>query len=206
MSKCCFASDSLFFLSYNWAFTYIFSSLGIATLSPYLLLSHSPLAGNRSILISPPTNPFSGLYVAYRQRNGYLGFLSFVSILADFLPLTLSHVPFSVIETSATQAGCAYFSLTILILMVLAVSTSFLIAWPHMPVDPRTVAGALYYVCDSWMLSTMDGLAGSKRSDRDWMVKAAGMRYMYGYMTGREDHERIGIDAVEEPEMRETKA
>jgi hypothetical protein len=160
-------------------------------------MSQRALPAQRSILISPPTNPFSGLYSALRQRHPYLGVLAVASLLADFLPVTLSHVPFSVLETNQTQYTCAYLSIIILVVMMLAVACSLAVRWPHMPVDPRTIAGALYYLCDSSILISFDGLAGVEMRDRDWMVKSMCVQYKFGNMIGVSGKERVGIDAVD---------
>lgn len=159
-------------------------------------MSCRPLPAQRSILISPPTNTFSGLYSAVRQRHFYLGVLALTTLLADFLPVTLSHVPFSVLETYETQYTCAYLSIAILVVMVIAVASSLAVRWPHMPVDPRTIAGAMYYVCNSGILASFDGLASVEMRDRDWMVKSMGLQYRFGTMTGLGGKERVGIDAV----------
>lgn len=168
--------------------------------SPYLLMSKRALPAQRSILISPPTNPCSGLYSALRQRHLYMGILAVASLLAEFLPITLSHVPFSILETSETQHTCAYLSIAILVVMLLAVAGSLAVRWPHMPVDPRTIAGAMYYLCDSSILDSFDGLAGVEMRDRDWMVKSMCVQYRFGPMVGISGKERVGIDAVDASE------
>ncbi|KUI53572.1 hypothetical protein VP1G_00867 [Cytospora mali] len=157
----------------------------VAIMSPYLQLSNDNLPAERSILLSPPTNAFYGIYSAVRQRHLFLGVLSFITILGElFLPVTLSHVPFSLIETYKTQLVCTWLSIAILGLMILVLVASFFIDWPHMPVDPRTVAGAMYYVCDSWMLETMQGMSTLSKKDRDLDVKYLRLRYGYGYISG----------------------
>ncbi len=151
----------------------------VAAASPYLALSSARGSGRpapRSILVSPPTNPFSGLRAALRQRNNpYLGFLAAATVLADVcLPVTLSHVPFSLVETFDTSwcaPGSASPSSSA---PAAAVAASFFIRWPHMPVDPRTVAGALYYVCDSHMLDTaLDGMARATKRERNRVLALA---------------------------------
>lgn len=160
-------------------------------------MSQEPLPAGRSVLLSPPTNPLTGLYSAFQQRHLYLGVLSLTALLADFLPLTLSHVPFSILETYDTQATCTYLSIAILILMIIVLGGSLAIRWPHMPVDPRTIAGAMYYLCDSCMLDSFDGLAGVESRDRDWMVKSMAAGYMFGTIAGSGGKERVGVEAVD---------
>jgi hypothetical protein len=169
---------------------------GVAVISPYLLMSHRPLPAERSILISPPTNAFSGLYSAVQQRHLYLGVLALATLLAEFLPVTLSHVSFGILETQETQLTCTYLSIAILMIMVAVVAGSLAIRWPHMPVDPRTIAGAMYYLCDSGMLGSFDGLAGLEMRDRDWMVKSMGVQYTFGTIVGLTGKERVGIESI----------
>lgn len=79
--------------------------------------------------------------------------------------------------------------------MVLVVVGSFFVSWPHMPVDPSTIAGAMYYVCDSWMLARFEGLSMMKRRDRDWHVNEMNLRYEFGEIRGASGIVRIGVDA-----------
>ncbi|KAH8887197.1 hypothetical protein GQ53DRAFT_693579 [Thozetella sp. PMI_491] len=166
----------------------------IAVLSPYYLLSQSQLPARRSILLSPPSNPFSGLVSAYRQRHLYLGVVAFAAILADILPITLAHVPFSLVETAYTQLVCTYLSITILAVVFLVVATSFLVRWPHMPIDPRTIVGSLFYVHDSRIMASFDGLAVVDKDKRDRIMQHIGAKYVFGDMTGMSSKRRMGID------------
>lgn len=174
-------------------------STAVAILSLYLRLSRSALPAERSILISPPTNAFSGLWSAFRQRHVFLGCLSTATILAELgLPVTLSHVPFSNTETWYTQFVCAWLSIAILGFMIIVVASSFLIRWPHLPVDPRTIAGAMYYVCDSWMLGSMEGLSRLTKRDRDLNLRWQRHKYRYGHNEGISGKRCVGVDIVDD--------
>lgn len=153
----------------------------MAVLTPFLHLSQRALPAERSILLSPPTNAFSGLLSAYRQRSPFLGILSFTTILAKIvLPVTLDHVPFSYNATWLTQQICAWLSISIMALMIIVVAGSFLIRWPHLPVDPSTIVGAMFYLCDSHMLEAFEDLACKDKRQRDAEVRAMGSWYAYG--------------------------
>ncbi|KAI2610822.1 uncharacterized protein GGS25DRAFT_480131 [Hypoxylon fragiforme] len=170
----------------------------IATLSPYQLLAKSPQKAHRSILLAPPTNAFSGLWSAIRRRDLFLAIVAFTSILSEFLTVALSNIPFRVTQTFLAHTVCMWLAVSILCVMVLVVLASFflLAAWPHMPVDPGTIAGAMYYVCDSWMLVRMEGLSTLKRRDRDWRVNQMGLRYEFGEIRGADSGVvRVGVDA-----------
>lgn len=110
--------------------------------------------------------------------------------------MTLSHVPFGILETHETQLTCTYLSIAILMIMVAVVAGSLAIRWPHMPVDPRTIAGAMYYLCDSGMLGSFDGLAGLEMRDRDWVVKSMAVQYTFGTIVGLTGKERVGIESI----------
>lgn len=63
-------------------------------------------------------------------------------------------------------------------MMMVAVAGSFLIRWPNLPVDPSTIAGAMFYVCDSHMLEAFDDLARKSKKERDSDVRAMGSWYV----------------------------
>lgn len=167
----------------------------VATILPYQQLSKCALPAERSVLLSPPTNAFYGLYSAFRQRSIFFGSVAFATILAELvLPVTLSHVPFSHLDTYETQLVCAWLSISILSLMILVILCSFLIRWPHMPVDPRTIAGAMFYVCDSGMLGTMEGMATLGKKERDSIIRAQRLRYEFANSGGVSGKERMNVD------------
>ncbi|KAI8964813.1 hypothetical protein F5Y11DRAFT_71337 [Daldinia sp. FL1419] len=178
-------------ISFFWAS--FFSS--IAILSPYQLLANSPQHARRSILLAPPTNAFSGLLSSVKRRHGFLAVVASTSILSEFLTIFLSNIPFRVTQTFLLHQVCTWSAVGILCIMVLVVVASFFITWPHMPVDPSTIAGAMYYVCDSWMLSRFEGLSTLKRKDRDWRVNEMGLKYEFGEIRGASGIARIGVDA-----------
>lgn len=178
-------------ISFFWAS--FFSS--IAMLSPYQLLASSPQQARRSILLAPPTNAFSGLWSAIRRRHSFLAIVAVTSILSEFLTIFLSNVPYRVTQTFLVHNICTWAAVGILCIMVLVVVGSFFVSWPHMPVDPSTIAGAMYYVCDSWMLARFEGLSMMKRRDRDWHVNEMNLRYEFGEIRGASGIVRIGVDA-----------
>lgn len=153
----------------------------VAFLSPFRLLldnntnnSHtqqdSRSKKHRAFHTTPPTNVLSGAWLALfpgpgpgpgrrrrprdrdRDRDAYLGAVATAGIFAELLPLLLSNVPF---EFDLDSAGiCTWMSVAILCVLMVAVVASFLVRWPHMPVDPSTVAGAMYYASDPTLPSS----------------------------------------------------
>ncbi len=67
-----------------------------------------------------------------------------------------------------------------------------------MPLDPTTIAGAMYYVADSWMLDNFHGLSTFKRKERDRSVTALALRYQLGQMMGISGKARVGVDVAKD--------
>lgn len=156
------------------------SITGIALITPYQRLSHRALPADRSILLSSPTNALSGMISAYCQRSPLLGLVSFTTSLAKIvLPVTLDQVPFAYNATWMTQQICAWLSIAILALVFVVVAGLFLVEWPPLPVDPSTIAGAMFYICESQIVDTFDGLPHIEEKDRDRDVRSMGLTYAY---------------------------
>ncbi|KAK4173623.1 hypothetical protein QBC36DRAFT_359459 [Triangularia setosa] len=173
-----------------------FTSLAI--LSPYHLMSHSPRPAQQSITLSPPMNAFSGIWSAVKCRHIFLIIVAATAILAEFLPILLNNVPFRVTQTWIASRVCTWLAVAIMAIMWLVVVASFFIKWPHMPVDPGTIAGAMYYVCDSWMLWSLEGLSQVPKEERDRKVRDMGMQYAFGNVVGQSGKKRVGVDGVKE--------
>jgi hypothetical protein len=75
----------------------------------------------------------------------YLGFVAFVAILSDVLPAFLANVPYEAVVEARVSTACTWLAVSALCVMVLLVIWSFFISWPHLPIDPSTIAGGMYY-------------------------------------------------------------
>jgi len=150
----------------------------------------------KSILLTRPTNAFNGVYVAVRQRNGLLFAAALMAVAAEFLPILLSNIPYSLTLTLGTHITCTYASLVILAAMVLVLAMSMCVRWPHMPVDPRTIAGAAYYVADSAMLRDLAGcgLSMLDQRERDRRVAEMDRCYFYGRVVSSSGRPRMVVD------------
>ncbi|RYP47636.1 hypothetical protein DL768_006334 [Monosporascus sp. mg162] len=198
-----------FMMSESFGVRFLFSGVGfiiilcwsaffnsVAVLSPYHLLARAPQSAGRSILLAPPTNAFSGLWSAIRRRDGFLAVVALTSVLSELLPVLLAEIPFRVSQTYLVHLITTWSAVGILCIMLLVLISSFFVKWPHMPLDPTTVAGAMYYVADSWMLSQFDGLGTLGRKDRDRRVVALDLKYRFGPMTGVGWETRVGVDVA----------
>lgn len=170
--------------------------LSVAIMAPFQAMAHRPQPPERSILLSRPTNAFYGTYVAVRERSILLLSVSVCAVLAEFLPFLLANVPFNLTQTLATHVVCARMSIAILAVMSCVVVSSLFVRWPRLPVDPRSIAGAMYYVAESHMLRDFEGgVSLLDRGSRDRRVREMGRRYYYGEIVGRTGRRRLGVDA-----------
>jgi len=135
---------------------------------------------------------------AVRQRQVFLIMVAGTAVLAEFMPILLGNVPFRVTQTWTASQTCTWMAVGILSLMWLVVVGSFFIRWPHLPVDPSTIAGAMYYVCDSWMLESLEGLSMLDKEERDQRVAGLGLKFRFGDMVGVSGRRRIGVDGVDD--------
>ncbi|CAI4214936.1 unnamed protein product [Parascedosporium putredinis] len=175
MSKTNFGVRFLF-TCFGVAINFCWSSLfeGMAIMGPYQRMAVSAQPADRSILLSPPTNSFTGLWSAIKRRHFYLIVAAFAASIAEFLPLLLNNVPYRVTQTLRTSIVCTYTSIAVLALMLVLVIASFFMKWPEMPVDPTTVAGAMYYVCDSKMVWSFAELSTVGKAERNGRVGRLG--------------------------------
>ncbi|KAF0320372.1 hypothetical protein GQ607_012468 [Colletotrichum asianum] len=173
--------------------------ISIAIISPYHNMGRRSQPPEKSILLTRPTNGFYGLYAAILEGNIILMLAAFMSILAEFLPILFANVPYNLTQTLKSHNVCATISLTILALMLASMVASLCIKWPELPVDPRSIAGALYYVAESRMLEDFEGISKLDSEEREKRVKELGRRYFYGGLTGS-NGKRMGVESVESVE------
>jgi len=90
--------------------------------------------------------------------------------------------------------------------MLLSFVAAFMKRQPYLPLDPGTIVGRMYYVCDSWMTRDFgamggDGLDRGQETGGNMRNTAhlRGQRYVFGKMTGVSGTERIGIDYAGTP-------
>ena len=164
-------------------------------MTPFLILSLRTQPPGCSILFTPSTNAFSGIYSAVRHRQPFLFVVSLAAILSEFLPVILSNVPFNLAQTGTAATICAILSCLFLGFMLIVLGASFFVRYPPMPVDPRCVAGLLWYVSKSRMLEDFEGMSRLERKEREQRVKEMGKRYFYGVLAGEGQGTRLGVDS-----------
>ncbi|KAI0130685.1 hypothetical protein F4814DRAFT_139214 [Daldinia grandis] len=139
----------------------------VASLSPHKLLQRIRLYNGEAVYMTPPTNPFTGIWssLAPGRRDSYLGLVCATSILSEILPLLLSTALDKCTEMFWAHTVCLWMSVGILTVMIAVVGGSFFMTWPHMPIDPSTIVGEVYYALTNFAsMSPSAGLLFGKVS------------------------------------------
>lgn len=119
--------------------------------------------------------------------------------MSEVLPIFLCNTPFRTTQIFVVNRVCTYGAIGVMGIMAVTLIGSFFIKWPHMPLNPSTVAGAMYYICDSWMLGGFEnGVSTLSRKERDWRLANLNLRYTFGRTVGTSGTSRIGIDMSED--------
>jgi len=176
---------------------------GVAAIGPFSRMARHSQPATQSILVSPATNSVSGVVTAMKNRDFLLLSASIMAGLAELLlPTLLANIPFALTSTYPGHVGSTAASLSILGLMVAVLGASLIFTrWPHLPVDPRTLAGSIYYVSRSERLQAdLRGrrLALHSGKDRDAEVEGLGRRYGYGPEEGQGGERRMAVEVDED--------
>ncbi|KAI1802337.1 hypothetical protein F4811DRAFT_563317 [Daldinia bambusicola] len=140
----------------------------VAFLRPHKLLHRIRLYNGEAAYITPPTNPFTGIWSSLTpgRRDVYLGLVSATSILSEILPMLLSTALDKCTETFWAHTVCLWMSVGVLSVMVFTVTGFSFVAWsPNLPIDPSTIAGGMYYTLTNFVsMSPSSGLLFGKAS------------------------------------------
>ncbi|KAI1652283.1 uncharacterized protein F4817DRAFT_355637 [Daldinia loculata] len=139
----------------------------VAFLSPHKLLYRIRLYNGEAAYITPSTNPFTGIWssLAPGRRDVYLGLVCATSILSEILPLLLSTALDKCTERFWAHTVCLWMAVGVLTTMISVVGFSFFVTWPHMPIDPSTIAGEMYYALTNFVsMGPSAGLVFGKAS------------------------------------------
>ncbi|RXG44076.1 hypothetical protein VDGE_07311 [Verticillium dahliae] len=185
---------------------FVFSGLGVvvifaseclfcsvAVIAPYRLMAKRAQPARRSILVTLPTNSFSGIATGIRTGDPVLFVVALMAVLSEFLPILLANVPYNLTQTKLTHDICARTSAGLVVLMAAVVVGSLFIRWPDMPVDPRSVGGAMWYVSESRWVSGLGGVAAMDKKERRKRIKELGGRWFYGSVFGMRG-EQLGVE------------
>ncbi|KAK4442124.1 hypothetical protein QBC34DRAFT_313768 [Podospora aff. communis PSN243] len=175
-------------VSFLWAA--FASSLSTAAIFRRMYTAPQPAAS--SVAVVRESNAISAAVSAFQQRDWMLLAVQGMTALGEILPVVLSNVPYSLTQTRRTHDVCMGLSVGIMGGMVGLLVGGMWMRWPHMPVDPRTLGGCVWYVCDSGGLGEevkrvtcggkgLEGLEGE---------------YYYGRVVGGDGRKRMVVDAA----------
>lgn len=171
-------------------------------MSTYRRLSKRPQKAQYCILEAPSTNVWTGLGRSLRRGDLFSAAVAFSGVLAKFTPILLANIPYASTVTWSSHQVCTWMSVAILLIMALVLIVSlFFIDWPYMPVETDTIAGAMYYLCDSAMLGDAargqfgngDEKGNDMTNPRNGLGSGAA-KFSYGKMTGVSGKTRIAVD------------
>ncbi|KAK4207936.1 hypothetical protein QBC37DRAFT_255872, partial [Rhypophila decipiens] len=118
--------------------------------------SQTGLTPEQSIYLSPPSDVFVGLYRSVLHTRDFHSFnIALAALLAKFTPILLSNIPFYNTVTFKIHEACTWMAVVVLAYMVLVLAGGLMVfcGWSavNLPVKVDTMAGCMYYVCDSRM-------------------------------------------------------
>src|SRR5688572_30067797 len=90
----------------------------VALITPFKAMKRRPQPADRSVLVTRPTNEFYGIYAAVKQRQPFVAVVAFMTILAEFLPILLSNVPYSLTQVHDSSIICARITIVVLFLQL----------------------------------------------------------------------------------------
>ena len=167
---------------------------------PYRQLSRGPQLASNSILISPPATAFTGLMPAAFRRDIFVMLVAFAAVLSKLTPILLANIPFSPWLTYPTHRACTWTAVGFLGFMILILVYGLVfVKHPYMPVHPGTLAGSMYYVCDSPLLRDIQSGQLAVVRTRSGRAGGDGQKYQFGKMVGLSGDTRIGIDFAQGP-------
>lgn len=153
---------------------------GIATIAPYQRMARGLQTADRSVLSRRPVYAVTGLYWGIRERDPLVFMTSLMAVLAQFLPITLANVPYDLTQTESTNSICSRLSVALLAVMICALFGMLFVSFPPLPVDPRSVAGAMWYVADARWVSKLEGVTLMTGKERERRMEELGGRWYYG--------------------------
>ncbi|KAK4220874.1 hypothetical protein QBC38DRAFT_404250 [Podospora fimiseda] len=149
----------------------------ISTITPFHLMSQTPQPPPKSILLTPSTNEFVGLYTSLKYRISFLGITATITLLSRFLPMVMTNIAYTNQQTYPSFLICSGMSIAILGLMSLTlIGSMLLIKFPNLPMEVRTVAGLGWYVVNA---KSYHGIFVNGDRDRMMIEDELGLRIGY---------------------------
>lgn len=164
-------------------------------MEPYRRLLLGSSKPEDSVLVPVWMSPLSAILPSLRRRHFLVTLICFISVLSEFLPITLANIAYTPAMTKRAYEICNAMSMGILGLMLLSILVLIFRPRRHvrlLPRAPTTVASLGVYVAsvgdigERTFLDGMVGLAEATRRERDGVVKGWGPLYSLGLVDGNE--------------------
>jgi hypothetical protein len=157
-------------------------------------MARQPQNASQSILSRRPTYAVTGIFHGIRERDLLLFSTATMAVLADFLPMLFANVPYDLTQTQTVHLVCARIGAGLLVLMAVVLVSTMFARWPALPVDPRSVAGQMWYVAQArWAIDRLpDGVGLMSGRERRELLDGMGGKWYYG-ATGP-DQGRMGVE------------
>lgn len=170
----------------------------VAVVAPYRLMADELQPGSRSVLAGRPTYAVTGVWAGIRNRDWLLGLTAFMTVMSHFLPMLFANVPYNLTQMEAVHTVCSRLSAGLLAMMIVVLGAAFLLEWPEMPVDPRTIAGQMWYVAQSSAVDLMDGVSSLNGRERKKRLEMLGPGAMWTFgMVRTPFGDRVGVELLD---------
>jgi hypothetical protein len=153
------------------------------TLTPYAELRNLSAKPKETILLRRHTIPLTSILPMIFNRHCFAFTVAFAALLAEFLIITMSGLPYRPGQLRSEFVFCAISSCIILVVLIIVITGG--IIWrafvlPELPRKPDNVASVMTYVCESRMVRDFAGLERASQKERDKSIVALGKTYGYG--------------------------
>jgi hypothetical protein len=164
-------------------------------MEPYHRLLLGGSEAKDSILVPVWMDPFSALFPSFRRGHFLIVLVCFVTILSEFLPITLANISFSPAVTKEAYTGCTYAAMAILTIMLGSILTLIFRPRHHvkpLPRSPTTLASVLLYITSTGdvdgpeLLDFFEGLSWLNTKERNAYIEGLGNLYSMGIVAGNE--------------------
>ena len=172
---------------------------------PYrALLAHGARA-EESILLSPHSNPFTGIFSSLKHKHWFNAYISLVAILCEPLIVALANIPYKPALAQIAYRTATYTIIGVLSLMLIGI-VIFLIRsrqasrhshqWhkQRRRWRPETIAEMMLLLCGSNMLGDFRDLSELSGRERDATIRGWGKAYSLGDVVGGDGVMRWGVD------------
>ena len=174
-----------------------FINPGIRSIEPYRQLVSGSATATDSILLSPPSSPFTGIFHSLRHGHFFNAHISLVAILCEALIVALATIAFKPGTAFVAYTASTFITTAILAMMLVGVVCLPCTHKSRLPNggarEPETLVGVMLLLFASHMLESLAGLAMMKRNERDELLKSWGKKYARGSVVGIDEQEREGI-------------